>query len=363
MLKTFALRGRELPLTVYGPRGPARPLRGAAAGLRQPDLSGPDRRARAGRRARARTTTRSALSPSLTASRRSATSSDGGGAAGALRRRDGRCARRARRPRARRAPARRARRARRRATIVQPEQVLGPGRPGRTVVLTGDTAPTGSVVDAAAGADLLVHEATFCADERDRARETQHSTAAEAALAAQAAGVRLLALTHISSRYFGGEVAEEARQIFPDTVVPRDFDVVEIPFPERGAPVLVPRGATRAAARPPSPPRRRERRGDARLRRPRPRLRHAAADRRGLVGGLRRPRRAGRSPRPPRARRRLRHGSARRRAGRGGAREGVGGRRERGDGRRRARDACLPASGCGRRRPSSCRSATAGSTA
>jgi ribonuclease Z len=128
---------------------------------------------------------------------------------------------------------------------VGPEQVLGPPRAGRSVALTGDTAPAASVVDAATGADVLVHEATFCADERERARETRHSTAAQAALAAQAAGVRLLALTHVSGRYFGTEVAEEARQVFPETVVPRDFDVIEIPFPERGAPVLVPRGARR----------------------------------------------------------------------------------------------------------------------
>ncbi len=129
--------------------------------------------------------------------------------------------------------------------IVLPEQVLGPARPGRSVALTGDTAPAASVVDAAAGVDLLVHEATFCADERQRARETRHSTAAEAALAAQEAGARMLALTHISSRYFGGEAADEARQLFPATVVPRDFDVIEIPFAERGEPVLVPRGARR----------------------------------------------------------------------------------------------------------------------
>jgi ribonuclease Z len=136
---------------------------------------------------------------------------------------------------------------------VTPDQVLGPARPGRTVVLTGDTAAAASVVDAATGADVLVHEATFCADERERARETQHSTAAEAALAAQAAGVRLLALTHISSRYFGGEAAEEARQVFPDTVVPRDFDVIEIPFPERGPPVLVPKGGRKGRMPEPAP--------------------------------------------------------------------------------------------------------------
>jgi len=128
-------------------------------------------------------------------------------------------------------------------TVVTPEQVLGPPRSGRTLVLTGDTAPASSVVEAAQGADVLVHEATFLADERDRAHETLHSTAGEAALVAQEAGVRLLALTHLSTRYFGHEVVEEAREVFPDTVVPRDFDIVDIPFPERGTPELIRSGA------------------------------------------------------------------------------------------------------------------------
>jgi ribonuclease Z len=128
-------------------------------------------------------------------------------------------------------------------TVVTPEQVLGPVRSGRTLVLTGDTAPAASVVQAAQGADVLVHEATFLADERDRARETLHSTAGEAALVAREAGVRMLALTHLSTRYFGHEVVEEAREVFPETVVPRDFDVIDIPFPERGPPALVRSGA------------------------------------------------------------------------------------------------------------------------
>jgi ribonuclease Z len=128
-------------------------------------------------------------------------------------------------------------------TVVMPEQVLGPPRPGRKLVLTGDTAPAASVVEAAAGADVLVHEATFLADERERARETLHSTAGEAALVAREAGVRMLALTHLSTRYFGHEVVEEARELFPETVVPRDFDVVAIPFPERAGPELVRSGA------------------------------------------------------------------------------------------------------------------------
>ena len=126
---------------------------------------------------------------------------------------------------------------------VAPDEILGPPRAGRKLVLSGDTAPAASVVEAAAGAELLVHEATFLADERERARETLHATVGEAALAAREAGVRLLALTHVSTRYFGHQVLEEARELFPETVVPRDFDVVEIPFPERGPPELVRAGA------------------------------------------------------------------------------------------------------------------------
>jgi ribonuclease Z len=132
---------------------------------------------------------------------------------------------------------------------VAPGDVLGPPRAGRKVVLSGDTAPAASVVEAAEGADLLVHEATFLADERERARETLHSTAGEAALAAREAAVRMLALTHVSTRYFGHQVVEEACELFAETVVPRDFDVVQIPFRERGVPELVRSGArTRRAA-------------------------------------------------------------------------------------------------------------------
>jgi ribonuclease Z len=126
---------------------------------------------------------------------------------------------------------------------VTPAEVLGEPRPGRKLVLTGDTAPSPYVVQAAHGADLLVHEASFLAAEAERARETLHSTAAEAAKVARLAQVRLLALTHVSPRYFGPELAEEARDVFPNTVVPRDFDLVEVPFPERGAPRLVEKGA------------------------------------------------------------------------------------------------------------------------
>ena len=119
----------------------------------------------------------------------------------------------------------------------------GGGIYGRKLVLSTDTAPVQSVVDAARGADVLIHEATFAAEERDRARETLHSTAAEAAEVARSAEVGLLALTHLSNRYFGGEIEREAQEVFPDTVVPRDLDIIEIPFRERGTPELIKGGA------------------------------------------------------------------------------------------------------------------------
>jgi len=127
--------------------------------------------------------------------------------------------------------------------VVTPDMVLGAARPGRRIVITGDTAPVDTVQILSEGADLLVHEATFSEEERERAQETLHSTAKQAAEIAAAAKVRLLALTHISPRYFGGEIADEARAVFPATVVPRDFDVIDVPFAERGEPTLVKYGA------------------------------------------------------------------------------------------------------------------------
>lgn len=126
---------------------------------------------------------------------------------------------------------------------VTPDAVLGPARAGRKLVLTGDTTPAAAVLEIAHAADLLVHEATFAEEEEDRARDTLHSTAREAAELAHAADVQMLALTHLSNRYFGPELAREARAIFPETVVPKDFDIIELRFEERGGPVLVKGGA------------------------------------------------------------------------------------------------------------------------
>ena len=91
---------------------------------------------------------------------------------------------------------------------------------------------------AALGADLLVHEASFSSEDRARALETRHSTAAEAAELASASEVKLLALTHLGSRATPRMIKDEARSVFANTVVPRDFDTIELPLPERGAPEL-----------------------------------------------------------------------------------------------------------------------------
>ena len=122
---------------------------------------------------------------------------------------------------------------------ILPEEVLGAPRAGRKLVFTGDTQPCDTTAVVAAGADLLVHDGTFSHDEEERARKTGHATARAAAELARDAGVALLALTHLSSRYVASTLEKEARAVFPATVIPRDFDQVEVPYPERGKPALV----------------------------------------------------------------------------------------------------------------------------
>jgi len=110
--------------------------------------------------------------------------------------------------------------------------LVGPPRPGRRVVYSGDTRPCEATIAAARDADLLVHEATFGFDERERAVETGHSTASEAARVAREAGVRQLYLTHISARYSreAPELLAEARAVFPDAMIARDGLTVEVKF-------------------------------------------------------------------------------------------------------------------------------------
>ncbi len=122
---------------------------------------------------------------------------------------------------------------------VRPEQVMGETRPGRKLVVSGDTQPCESLRIAAHRADVLVHEATFAEEEHERAGLTGHSTAVQAATLAAEAQVEMLALNHVSTRHPVAVLRDEARAVFPATVIPRDFDTIEIPFAERGRPSLV----------------------------------------------------------------------------------------------------------------------------
>ena len=117
---------------------------------------------------------------------------------------------------------------------VRTADLVGAPRRGRTVVYSGDTRPNLPLLEAARGADLLIHEATFGGDEAERAIETRHSTASEAARVALEAGVRRLVLTHISPRYTrdAPELLAEARAVFPETTIARDGMTVEVPFVE-----------------------------------------------------------------------------------------------------------------------------------
>lgn len=126
---------------------------------------------------------------------------------------------------------------------VRPSDVMGESRPGRIIAITGDTSPCHSTVSAAADADLLIHDASFSEEEAQRAADTGHSTVGQAASVAREAHVKMLALVHISSRYHVGTVLEEAEDVFEHCVAPKDFDLIEIPFPERGDPELIPNGA------------------------------------------------------------------------------------------------------------------------
>ena len=116
--------------------------------------------------------------------------------------------------------------------VVQPSELVGPSRPGRRVVITGDSAPSEGTVATATGADILVHEATFAEEEIQRAVETSHSTARGAAEVAAKAAVKRLVLTHVSARYSRdtSDLEREAKEVFPATIIARDGMEIEIPF-------------------------------------------------------------------------------------------------------------------------------------
>lgn len=241
MLKTFALRGREVPLTLYGPSGMREllaALRRVFGNLTYPvetvEIGPGDVLAREDYEIRAFAVDHRAQAVGYLIAETTRPGRFDVATADALGVPPGRERGALQRGESVTLPS---------GETINPDQVLGAERRGRSIAMTGDTAPAATVVAAAEGVDLLVHEATFCADELQRARETGHSTAGQAALVAREAGVKMLALTHVSSRYFGREAGDEARQLFSNTVVPGDFDIIEIPFPERGEPALIHRGA------------------------------------------------------------------------------------------------------------------------
>jgi ribonuclease BN (tRNA processing enzyme) len=118
--------------------------------------------------------------------------------------------------------------------VIEPSVLVGAPRRGRRIIVTGDTRPCAATVEAARGADVLVHEATFGDEEAARAVETGHSTAREAAIVARDAGVGTLLLTHLSARYSrdASELGREARECFERTLVGKDGLLVEVPYRE-----------------------------------------------------------------------------------------------------------------------------------
>jgi ribonuclease Z len=116
--------------------------------------------------------------------------------------------------------------------VIEPSVLVGPTRAGRRVVITGDTRPCAATIEASRGADLIVHEATFGDEDAQRAKETGHSTAREAAEVAAAAGARKLVLTHFSARYSRdpSELERQAREVFAATSCARDGHEVDVPF-------------------------------------------------------------------------------------------------------------------------------------
>ena len=121
--------------------------------------------------------------------------------------------------------------------VIDGNALVGPPRPGRKVVICGDTGRTPATAELASGADVLVHEATFLSDQQERAVAAGHSTAAEAARVARDAGVKTLILTHISARYESdsqpraSDLLAHAQAIFPNTLLAHDFWSYEVLSP------------------------------------------------------------------------------------------------------------------------------------
>lgn len=116
---------------------------------------------------------------------------------------------------------------------ITPDMVLGPRRRGRKLLISGDTRPSQSIIEAGKNADLMVHEATLHSSLRQEASTYGHSTAADAAEVAKKAGAKLLCLYHFSNRYEDAKLLlEEATAIFPNTILAEDLSSLQVNPPE-----------------------------------------------------------------------------------------------------------------------------------
>ncbi len=111
---------------------------------------------------------------------------------------------------------------------VQPEDVLGELKQGAKLVMTGDVADAEALVQVCKNAHSIVTEATYSESDGDLARENGHLTATRAARLARDANAQQLILTHISGRHRERDLEDEARAVFPNTIIARDFDVFKV---------------------------------------------------------------------------------------------------------------------------------------
>ena len=113
--------------------------------------------------------------------------------------------------------------------IISPDQVLGEKRPGKKIGISGDTMPTKELEKFFDGCDYLVFDSTFLDKERQRAQDTCHSTAKQAATLGKNAKVKNLILTHFSARY-KDEIGHlnEAQEIHDSVIAARDLLEIEI---------------------------------------------------------------------------------------------------------------------------------------
>jgi ribonuclease Z len=118
--------------------------------------------------------------------------------------------------------------------VVKPSDVMGPMRPGRKIVYTGDTKPFESFAGFADGADLVIHDCTFDDSLVEKAGVDGHSTPSQAAGQAKAANAKRLALSHISARYPDASLLlEQAKKVFPNSVLAEDYLEIELPLSQK----------------------------------------------------------------------------------------------------------------------------------